>query len=168
MNKSLWAVLGVIILLVAGIAAYQSVKNPAMPARPQTNTATSTNSAVIPSGASGSTSTSATGGTANQGSPSTQPVAGNGTGAPSVQENPNAVKSYTMAEVATHNNASSCWTVVSGKVYDVTSFIGRHPGGEAAIKSLYGKDGTSQFMNQHSGDSRPERMLASLSIGVLK
>ncbi len=168
MNKSLWTALGVIILLVAGVAAYQSVKTPTSPARPQTNTATSTNPSAAPSGASNSTSTNPTNGTANQGGPSTQPVAGSGAKAPSVQENPNAVKSYTMAEVATHNSASSCWTVVSGKVYDVTSFTSRHPGGAEKIEALCGKDGTSQFMDQHSGDSRPERTLANLSIGVLK
>ena len=67
-----------------------------------------------------------------------------------------------------HNSSTSCWTVVSESVYDVTSFINKHPGGSGAIKSLCGKDGTSSFENQHDGQRRPEQELASLKIGTLK
>lgn len=75
---------------------------------------------------------------------------------------------YTLAEVATHKDATSCWTTISGKVYDVTAFIGRHPGGEKAILSICGKDGSSVFMNQHDGQRRPEQELTKLLIGTLK
>lgn len=74
---------------------------------------------------------------------------------------------YTMSDVATHNNAQSCWTVVSGEVYDLTAWIGKHPGGPGAIMSLCGKDGTSAFTGQHGGQDRPEQTLASFKIGVL-
>ncbi|MBK8732116.1 MAG: hypothetical protein IPL93_04410 [Actinomycetales bacterium] len=36
---------------------------------------------------------------------------------------------YTLAQVQQHATASSCWTVVSSGVYDVTSWIAQHPGG---------------------------------------
>ena len=37
------------------------------------------------------------------------------------------------AEVAKHNNKKSCWIVLESKVYDVTSFLSKHPGGAAII-----------------------------------
>lgn len=76
--------------------------------------------------------------------------------------------SYTMAEVKLHNTKASCWTAVYGNVYDVTSWISRHPGGSAAITSMCGTDGTSSFDDQHGGQSRANAELGSFKIGVLK
>ncbi len=78
------------------------------------------------------------------------------------------VTSYSMADVATHKDGTSCWTVINGGVYDVTSWINQHPGGPDAILSLCGKDGSSTFTNQHEGQMRPEQELAGFKIGVLK
>lgn len=78
-----------------------------------------------------------------------------------------AKATYTLADVAKHNSVQSCWTAVRGSVYDVTSWISRHPGGSEAILSLCGTDGTSAFVDQHEGQSRPERELARFIIGSL-
>ncbi len=77
------------------------------------------------------------------------------------------VKTYTMAEIATHNNEQSCWTMIRGNVYDLTSWIGEHPGGARAILSLCGGDGTQAFVDQHGGQGRPETELKSFFIGNL-
>ncbi|MEN9913053.1 MAG: hypothetical protein RLY66_461 [Candidatus Parcubacteria bacterium] len=77
------------------------------------------------------------------------------------------MKMYGMTEVATHNNASSCWSAINGSVYDLTSWIGRHPGGEGAILSICGKDGSSAFNDQHGGERRPANELAGFKIGLL-
>ena len=53
-------------------------------------------------------------------------------------------------EVAKHSTASDCWTVINNKVYNLTSYISRHPGGSSVIKSICGVDGTSNFTGQHS------------------
>jgi cytochrome b involved in lipid metabolism len=76
-------------------------------------------------------------------------------------------KTYTLADISVHNSKTSCWTTVGGKVYDITSYVPRHPGGERNILKVCGKDGTSLFEDQHGGDSKPEKMLASLFIGNL-
>jgi cytochrome b involved in lipid metabolism len=76
--------------------------------------------------------------------------------------------SYALAEVATHNTSASCWTVVSGSVYNVTSWIAQHPGGSSAIKAMCGVDATAAFTGQHGGQSRPVSELAGFKIGVLK
>ncbi len=78
------------------------------------------------------------------------------------------VTSYTLAQVATHNTASNCWSVVNGGVYNLTSWIGQHPGGQSAIKSMCGLDASADFNGQHGGQARPVSELAGFKIGVLK
>lgn len=72
-----------------------------------------------------------------------------------------------MADVKTHNSALSCFTTISGSVYDVTSWIKQHPGGSQAILSLCGTDGTAAFTDQHGGQARPAEELAGFKIGTL-
>ena len=74
--------------------------------------------------------------------------------------------SYTLAQVATHSSASSCWSIIQNNVYDLTSWINQHPGGARAILSICGKDGTSAFEQQHGGQARPESELKNFLIGV--
>jgi cytochrome b involved in lipid metabolism len=74
---------------------------------------------------------------------------------------------YTMADVAQHTSKTSCWTAINGSVYDITSYIPRHPGGERNTLKLCGVDGTATFEGQHGGESKPESILASLRIGAL-
>lgn len=78
------------------------------------------------------------------------------------------VKSFTLAQVATHASAQSCWSAVGGHVYDLTQWINQHPGGQQAILSMCGRDATQAFNDQHGGQRRPERELVSLLIGDLK
>ncbi len=74
---------------------------------------------------------------------------------------------FTMAQVATHNNASSCYGAINGIVYDLTTWINRHPGGSARILAICGKDGSSAFNGQHAGEPRPEQILAGFQVGAL-
>ncbi len=46
---------------------------------------------------------------------------------------PPATNTYSMAMVAKHGGSSSCWTAINGKVYDLTAWIGQHPGGPVNI-----------------------------------
>lgn len=76
-------------------------------------------------------------------------------------------KTYTLADVQSHKDATSCWTTISGKVYDVTSWVAKHPGGKKAILSTCGVDATNQFSGKHGGQQRPESELAKYLIGDL-
>lgn len=80
----------------------------------------------------------------------------------------NTKKLYTTKTVAMHNSKSSCWTIVNNNVYDITSYITQHPGGESRIMSVCGTNGTSAFEGQHSGESRPENTLAKFLLGPLQ
>lgn len=86
---------------------------------------------------------------------------------PTQTQTSQAANTYTLAQVASHNSAASCYSAINGSVYDLTSFVSRHPGGAAAIKSLCGVDGTAAYNNQHGGSGRPASELASLRIGSL-
>ncbi|KAI0448643.1 FMN-dependent dehydrogenase-domain-containing protein [Xylaria acuta] len=55
-------------------------------------------------------------------------------------------------EIASHRSTSSCWIVVDGKVYDVTSYLNEHPGGAAVLLKQGGTDATSEFRKIHSPD----------------
>lgn len=75
-----------------------------------------------------------------------------------------ATKSYTAADVATHNSASSCWLILDAKVYDVTKFIPSHPGGNDILKGC-GKDATKMF-SKHPESAKA--MKEQFYIGDLK
>jgi cytochrome b involved in lipid metabolism len=74
---------------------------------------------------------------------------------------------YTMERVKANGTSSSCWTVINGYVYDLTKWIGSHPGGSGAITSLCGTDGTSEFLAMHRGQGKPEARLAGYLLGPL-
>ena len=77
-------------------------------------------------------------------------------------------KTYSFEEVQTHNSKQSCWSAIRGKVYDLTSWISNHPGGEKAILRICGKDGTEAFVNQHGGKNKPEKALSQFEIGEIQ
>ena len=79
---------------------------------------------------------------------------------------PSADTGITAAEVALHNTASDCWSVVDGNVYDLTTYLPRHKGGPGVLAAICGKDGTSAFTGQHRGESQPQTDLSSLLVGV--
>jgi len=74
---------------------------------------------------------------------------------------------YTVALVAAHNRASDCWSIVNSKVYNLTSYVQRHPGGAQNIIGICGKDGTSAFAGQHGGDPKPENILSGFYLGEI-
>lgn len=78
------------------------------------------------------------------------------------------VAKYTLAQVEAHNTGTDCWSVVSGGVYNLTSWIAQHPGGQSSILGMCGRDATGAFMAQHGGQGNPARELAAFKIGVLQ
>jgi predicted heme/steroid binding protein len=62
---------------------------------------------------------------------------------------------------------SKRWTVVDGKVYDLTSFARIHPGGSGSVTRYFGKDATRAF-NKESKHGAPERaVLKTFLVGNL-
>ncbi len=56
-----------------------------------------------------------------------------------------------ITALAQHNSASDCWIAYKGKVYDMTSYLGRHPGGTNAIARYCGSASEFEqaFTRQH-------------------
>jgi hypothetical protein len=80
---------------------------------------------------------------------------------------PSPASGITRAQVEMRNSKSACWSIIDGKVYDLTRWIGSHPGGESYILFICGKDGTNSFKAQHSGRPNPVARLADFFIGDL-
>ncbi len=80
---------------------------------------------------------------------------------------PNAEIALTMDEVAKHSSLDSCWSVINGVVYDLTSYAPNHDGGPLKIAIICGKDGSSLFEDEHAGDDEPAEMLKTLKLGAL-
>jgi cytochrome b involved in lipid metabolism len=77
------------------------------------------------------------------------------------------VKTFSAADIATHKDATSCYTSISGGVYDLTAWVNMHPGGKQNILSICGIDGTQAFMDQHHGRQKFLDILARFKIGTL-
>jgi len=84
------------------------------------------------------------------------------------QETPKK-SSFSISDVAKHNNENDCWIVIDGKVYDVTSYIESHPGGKV-MANFCGQDGSLAFATK--GKNKPHspaayEILKTLYIGDL-
>lgn len=56
----------------------------------------------------------------------------------------------TAESVRIHSTSEDCWTIISGKVYDLSRYASEHPGGVEAIVSSCGIDSTIRFLSAHS------------------
>ncbi|KAI7757749.1 hypothetical protein M8C21_031761 [Ambrosia artemisiifolia] len=79
---------------------------------------------------------------------------------------PTLTKLYSMKEASEHNTASDCWIVVDGKVYDVSSYLEEHPGGDDVLLQVTGKDATEEF--EDAGHSKTAReLMETFCVGEL-
>ncbi|XVF49106.1 hypothetical protein PTKIN_Ptkin03bG0241900 [Pterospermum kingtungense] len=80
--------------------------------------------------------------------------------------NSKASKSYSKTEIALHNRRTDCWIIIKDKVYDVTSYVEEHPGGDAILVHA-GDDSTEGFYGpQHA--TRVFDMIDDFYIGDLQ
>ncbi|MBM3261528.1 hypothetical protein FJY93_03860 [Candidatus Kaiserbacteria bacterium] len=153
MNKTLFAIIGLLVLIGIGFGGMEIARRSSSQGATPLDTSSSASVGSVPDEQGAATETP------ESVQPSTSDTA--------VAENPAQPGTYTMTEVRTHNTASSCWSVVQGVVYDLTSWISKHPGGAKAIKQLCGTDGTDKFVGKHGGMEKQEMTLASFKIGIL-
>ncbi|XP_041013252.1 cytochrome b5 [Juglans microcarpa x Juglans regia] len=79
---------------------------------------------------------------------------------------PTLWKLYTMQEASQHNSKEDCWVVIDGKVYDVSSYLDEHPGGDDVVLAATGKDATDDFEDAGHSESAKE-LMETFCIGEL-
>ncbi|XP_034979291.2 acyl-CoA (8-3)-desaturase [Zootoca vivipara] len=65
------------------------------------------------------------------------------------------------------NSKEERWLVINRKVYDVSKFYWRHPGGRRVISHYSGQDATDAFTAFHKDEDLVKKHLSSLLIGEL-
>lgn len=75
-------------------------------------------------------------------------------------------REYSLEDVEKHCERNDAWIVVGGKVYDVTSWVEKHPGGQLPILNLAGRDATVAFQNFHP--PAVKQQLKAFCVGSLK
>jgi hypothetical protein len=59
-------------------------------------------------------------------------------------------KHVSLQEVQSHATVDDCWTVIDGRVYDLSKYAEDHPGGIGAIRDSCGVDSTNRFLLAHT------------------
>lgn len=78
-----------------------------------------------------------------------------------------STKQFTLKEVAEHKTKKDLYLVIHDKVYDASTFVDEHPGGEEVLLDVAGQDGTEAFEDVgHSDEAR--EILAGLLVGTVK
>jgi len=73
----------------------------------------------------------------------------------------------TYAEVQKHSTKKDLYLVIHDKVYNTSSFVDEHPGGEEVLLDVGGQDATEAFEDVgHSDEAR--EILDGLLVGKLK
>lgn len=75
----------------------------------------------------------------------------------------NTPLALTSGELAKHNSSNSCWLLISGKIYDVTSFLNQHPGNASTILPTCGTDATAAYASRGGTGSHSSSATAMLS-----
>ncbi|XP_011947756.1 PREDICTED: putative fatty acid desaturase 2-like protein FADS2P1 isoform X1 [Cercocebus atys] len=74
---------------------------------------------------------------------------------------------YTWQEIQRHNQEADQWLVINRKVYNVSSWADRHPGGRRVLNHYAGEDATDVFRAMHPEPDIVQLYLKPLLIGEL-
>jgi fatty acid desaturase 2 (delta-6 desaturase) len=72
---------------------------------------------------------------------------------------------YTRAEVGQHKTPDDCWIIVNGKVYNVTKWLSRHPGGKRIIQHYAGEDASLAVESFHNNKKLVHSYMQKFYIG---
>ncbi len=76
-----------------------------------------------------------------------------------------ALPGISVAEVATHNRFHDLWAIFGDGVYDLTSYVGLHPGGAKTLMESAGTRGDRRFAQIHDGSLEVAALLQHFKIG---
>jgi cytochrome b involved in lipid metabolism len=76
------------------------------------------------------------------------------------------LRNITKEELGQHNQLHDGWCSLKGKVYNIAPYLAYHPGGEAILKKVLGKDATLLFDKYHQWVNI-EGLIGTLQLGYL-
>lgn len=74
---------------------------------------------------------------------------------------------YYKEEIEEHNTEQSCWVIYDNFVYDITTYIHKHPGGRSLLMKYAGRDITAAY-NQSYHSEIADMTMFRYKIGKLK
>ncbi|KAL2093773.1 hypothetical protein ACEWY4_011085 [Coilia grayii] len=74
---------------------------------------------------------------------------------------------FTWEEVQKHSRRGDQWLVINRKVYNISDWVKRHPGGIRVISHYAGEDATDAFVAFHPDPQFAQKYLKALQIGEL-
>jgi cytochrome b involved in lipid metabolism len=77
-------------------------------------------------------------------------------------------KTYSVTQVKRHHTAANCWSIVGNNVYNLTGWVGKHPGGKGVIVKMCGKNGTGLFNSRHRSSRSAKAALSRYKIGTVR
>lgn len=81
-----------------------------------------------------------------------------------------ADSSYSLAEVARHSAADDCWMAIDGQVYDLSTYLPKHPAKPSVLLSWCGKEASQAYHTKNKGrphSSSADQLLPKYRIGAL-
>ena len=72
------------------------------------------------------------------------------------------------SELGKHNNSSDCWLKIDGNFYNITSYFGKHPGGDVYLTKYCGKDATAGFNTKDGVPAKIHSAAAKLILSGYK
>ncbi|QYT05161.1 Cytochrome b5 heme-binding domain-containing protein [Trichoderma simmonsii] len=73
-------------------------------------------------------------------------------------------KLFSVDEVAKHASKADLYMIIHKKVYDVSTFVEKHPGGEEILTDVGGRDTTEEY-DDAGHSEKADRLLKKLYIG---
>jgi cytochrome b involved in lipid metabolism len=71
----------------------------------------------------------------------------------------NPTNKVNLNQIGSHNSESDCWVVFRGKVYDITSYLPRHPGSAGKIIPYCGNDGFEEAFVKKHGETKVNMLM---------
>lgn len=66
-------------------------------------------------------------------------------------DEPVALPSYTLAQVAAHAGPEDCWIAVESKVYDISAYLPQHPAPLSVLTAWCGREATEGMRTKGYG-----------------
>jgi len=145
MEKTIIVLGGVILMIILGFVALNTIH---ISSKPPAQTLQSPSTKIV-----NTTPTEVSPTPVDQNAPFASPIT------KTSQEN-----SYTLVEVSKHAIEADCWFAIDENVYDVTTFIPNHPGGQQILAGC-GKNASAMFNERHSDQARavlPDYLIGKL------